>query len=53
LAEPRATANAATNHAAHAAPNNYDGLMSAIAGLLLGDYKQSEYGRVILPDGQP
>jgi hypothetical protein len=40
LAEARATANAATNHA---------GLIWAIADLLRGDYKQSEYGRVILP----
>jgi type I restriction enzyme M protein len=49
LAEARATANAATNHAAHAAPNNHAGLIWAIADLLRGDYKQSEYGRVILP----
>jgi len=46
LAEARATANAATNHAA---PNNHAGLIWAIADLLRGDYKQSEYGRVILP----
>jgi hypothetical protein len=49
LAEARATANAATNHANHAAPNNHAGLIWAIADLLRGDYKQSEYGRVILP----
>jgi type I restriction enzyme M protein len=45
-ATSRATANAATNHAA---PNNHAGLIWAIADLLRGDYKQSEYGRVILP----
>jgi type I restriction enzyme M protein len=33
----------------HAAPNNHAGLIWAIADLLRGDYKQSEYGRVILP----
>ena len=42
-------ANAATNNATHAAPNNHAGLIWAIADLLRGDYKQSEYGRVILP----
>jgi type I restriction enzyme M protein len=46
LAEARATANAATDHAA---PTNHAGLIWAIADLLRGDYKQSEYGRVILP----
>ena len=30
-------------------PNNYAALIWAIADLLRGDYKQSEYGRVILP----
>jgi type I restriction enzyme M protein len=30
-------------------PNNHAGLIWAIADLLRGDYKQSEYGRVILP----
>jgi hypothetical protein len=45
-ATSRATANSATNHAA---PNNHAGLIWAIADLLRGDYKQSEYGRVILP----
>jgi type I restriction enzyme M protein len=30
-------------------PNNPAGLIWAIADLLRGDYKQSEYGRVILP----
>jgi type I restriction enzyme M protein len=49
LAEARATANAAANHAAHAAPTNHAGLIWAIADILRGDYKQSEYGRVILP----
>ena len=49
MAEARATAIAAANHAAHAAPNNHAGLIWAIADLLRGDYKQSEYGRVILP----
>jgi len=29
--------------------NNHAGLIWAIADLLRGDYKQSEYGRVILP----
>jgi type I restriction-modification system DNA methylase subunit len=29
--------------------NNHAGLIWAIADLLCGDYKQSEYGRVILP----
>ena len=29
--------------------NNHAGLVWAIADLLRGDYKQSEYGRVILP----
>jgi type I restriction-modification system DNA methylase subunit len=48
-ATSRATAIAATNHAVHAAPNNHAGLIWAIADLLRGDYKQSEYGRVILP----
>jgi type I restriction enzyme M protein len=33
----------------HAAPNNHAGLIWAIADLLRGDYKRSEYGRVILP----
>jgi len=42
LAEVRATANAAT-------PSNHAGLIWAIADLPRGDYKQSEYGRVILP----
>ena len=46
MAEARATANAA---AVHAAPNNHAGLIWAIADLLRGDYKRSEYGRVILP----
>jgi type I restriction enzyme M protein len=46
LAEARATANAATNHAT---PNDHAGLIWAIADLLRGDYKRSEYGRVILP----
>jgi type I restriction enzyme M protein len=46
LAEARATANAATGHAA---PTNHAGLIWAIADLLRGDYKRSEYGRVILP----
>jgi type I restriction enzyme M protein len=46
LAEARATANAATHNAA---PNNHAGLIWAIADLLRGDYKRSEYGRVILP----
>jgi type I restriction enzyme M protein len=32
-----------------ATPNNHAGLIWAIADLLRGDYKQSEYGRVILP----
>jgi type I restriction enzyme M protein len=32
-----------------ASPNNHSGLIWAIADLLRGDYKQSEYGRVILP----
>ncbi len=32
-----------------AAINNHAGLIWAIADLLRGDYKQSEYGRVILP----
>jgi len=32
-----------------ASPNNHAGLIWAIADLLRGDYKQSEYGRVILP----
>jgi type I restriction enzyme M protein len=41
-----AEARAATHHAA---PNNHAGLIWAIADLLRGDYKQSEYGRVILP----
>ena len=49
LAEARATANAAATQATHAAPNNHAGLIWAIADLLRGDYKQSEYGRVILP----
>jgi hypothetical protein len=49
LAEARAIANAATNHAARAALTNHAGLIWAIADLLRGDYKQSEYGRVILP----
>jgi type I restriction enzyme M protein len=31
------------------APTNHAGLIWAIADLLRGDYKQSEYGRVILP----
>ncbi len=31
------------------APINHSGLIWAIADLLRGDYKQSEYGRVILP----
>jgi type I restriction enzyme M protein len=36
--------------ASHAAPaNNHSGLIWSIADLLRGDYKQSEYGRVILP----
>jgi type I restriction enzyme M protein len=30
-------------------PNNHAGLIWSIADLLRGDYKQSEYGRVILP----
>jgi type I restriction enzyme M protein len=34
---------------ARAAINNHAGLIWAIADLLRGDYKQSEYGRVILP----
>ena len=29
--------------------NNHAGLIWSIADLLRGDYKQSEYGRVILP----
>ena len=29
--------------------NNHAGLIWAVADLLRGDYKQSEYGRVILP----
>ena len=29
--------------------NNHGGLIWAVADLLRGDYKQSEYGRVILP----
>ena len=29
--------------------NNHAGLIWAIADILRGDYKQSEYGRVILP----
>jgi hypothetical protein len=33
----------------HAAPTNHSGLIWAIADLLRGDYKRSEYGRVILP----
>jgi len=41
-----AEASAATNHSA---PNNHAGLIWAIADLLRGDYKRSEYGRVILP----
>jgi HsdM N-terminal domain len=41
-----AEASAATHHAT---PNNHAGLIWAIADLLRGDYKQSEYGRVILP----
>ena len=41
-----AEARAATHNAA---PNNHAGLIWAIADLLRGDYKQSEYGRVILP----
>jgi type I restriction enzyme M protein len=45
LAEARATANVATAHVA----TNHAGLIWAIADLLRGDYKQSEYGRVILP----
>ena len=49
MAEARATANAAATQATHAAPNNHAGLIWAIADLLRGDYKQSEYGRVILP----
>jgi type I restriction enzyme M protein len=49
LAEARATSRATANHAAHAAPNNHAGLIWAIADLLRGDYKRSEYGRVILP----
>ena len=48
MAEARATANAATNHSVHAAPNNHAGLIWAFADLLRGDYKESEYGRVIL-----
>jgi type I restriction enzyme M protein len=48
-ATSRATANAAATQAAHAAPNNHAGLIWAIADLLRGDYKRSEYGRVILP----
>jgi hypothetical protein len=32
-----------------ASPTNHAGLIWAIADLLRGDYKQSEYGRVILP----
>jgi type I restriction enzyme M protein len=35
--------------AAAAAPNNHAGLIWSIADLLRGDYKQSEYGRAILP----
>ena len=35
--------------ASHSAPNNHAGLIWAIADLLRGDYKQSEYGRAILP----
>ncbi len=35
--------------ATQAAINNHAGLIWAIADLLRGDYKQSEYGRVILP----
>jgi type I restriction enzyme M protein len=42
LAEAHAAAN-------HPAPTNHAGLIWAIADLLRGDYKQSEYGRVILP----
>jgi type I restriction enzyme M protein len=50
LAEARATSRATANVATtHAAPNNHAGLIWAIADLLRGDYKQSEYGRVILP----
>ena len=30
-------------------PNNHAGLIWSIADLLRGDYKQSDYGRVILP----
>ena len=30
-------------------PNNHASLIWSIADLLRGDYKQSEYGRVILP----
>jgi type I restriction enzyme M protein len=50
LAEARATTRATANvAAARAAPKNHAGLIWAIADLLRGDYKQSEYGRVILP----
>ena len=34
---------------ARAAINNHAGLIWSIADLLRGDYKQSEYGRVVLP----
>ncbi len=40
MAEVRATAHAAANHAA---PNNHAGLICAIADLLRGDYRQPEY----------
>jgi type I restriction enzyme M protein len=49
LAEARATSRATANAATHPAPTNHAGLIWAIADLLRGDYKQSEYGRVILP----
>jgi hypothetical protein len=44
LAEARATSRATANVAA-----THAGLIWAIADLLRGDYKRSEYGRVILP----
>ena len=34
---------------ARATANNFAGLIWSIADLLRGDYKQSEYGRVVLP----
>jgi type I restriction-modification system DNA methylase subunit len=52
LAEARATSRVTANATAptnDAAPNNHAGLIWAIADILRGDYKQSEYGRVILP----